>query len=721
MGSDLRRGVGLLLAGLALIAATAPGLFGPEPLLGDLADGASPIGLGLRWLARGLALGGLFFLSAAALRRARDASPREAPAPAPSPSRRVAAGPVSPSAEVLAREAERKGDYARAGALFDGLSDWRTAARCYGKAARVAPAGTPARAAAVQLFALRSFAAGDDVEAIALLTELGEWLAAAELEGKRGNRLGEAELLARGGRLDEAVAQLEGDAPKDAAALCERHGQKARAAELWERAGQDERAAELWLALGERPRAVAAFRRLHDPALGAERLLAEGAIAEAGELWIEAGETRKALEVFRKLGDPAAAAPLLERAGEGFEAARLYLSSGNAEAALQSLERLAPDLRQSVSVRLLAGAAQLKAGRPAEAAATVQALLARGVGQPKLRCEALYLLGLSLLPLKDAGQALACFEQVVAIDPSFRDAGLRLAQLRASGPSGTNGTVFSGRPASPAAPASPSGQLPARYRIEQKLGEGSMGVVYRAQDTVLERPVAVKLLSSALAQNERARGYFLREARVAAALSHPNIVTVYDAGFEGETLYLVMEFLKGQDLEALAERNPTGLPERQALAYAAQVADALAAVHERQVVHRDVKPSNIVRLEGREQVKLMDFGVAHLGAGGEAGPRRKATLIAGTPDFMPPEQLAGGELGPATDLYALGGTLYELLTGQVPFPTPDPTARVGAPPDPRALRPDISERTSQLVRHCLAPRPEDRPQRADELRDALRA
>ena len=442
--------------------------------------------------------------------------------------------------------------------------------------------------------------------------------------------------------------------------------------------------------------------------LGAERLAEAGALAEAAELWIEAGETERAMELMRRLGNPAAAAPLLERAGDGFAAARLHLQQGRAEAALEALERLAPDLKQSDPVRLLAGAAQLRLGRPKDAAATARALVARGPREPRLRCEALYLLGVALEQLRDGPQALACFEQIVAVDAAFRDAGLRLARLR--------GQSKAAEPV-PAA----SGGLPERYRLEAKIGEGSMGVVWRARDTVLDRPVAVKLLADALARHEQARGYFLREARVAAGLSHPHIVTVHDAGFEGETLYLVMEYLRGEDLETLAAKNPRGLPERQAAAFGAQLADALSAVHERGVVHRDVKPSNVLRLERSEHVKLMDFGVAHLAVRSSAEGRRKATLIAGTPDFMPPEQLAGGELGPATDLYALGATLFELLTGEVPFASADPAVRQGPTPDPRALRPELSPALAELLRRCLAPAPADRPQRAAELRDALRA
>ena len=382
---------------------------------------------------------------------------------------------------------------------------------------------------------------------------------------------------------------------------------------------------------------------------------------------------------------------------------------------------LPADQQRADNVRLLLGVAYLKVRKPNEAMEVVRPLVSRGGSDNRMRCEGYYLLGLAYQQATDIPQAIACFEQCLALDHSFRDVPLRLSQLRAM-PAGTYISrppdAPSGAPAA-TTPAQGNSILPLRYLLLAKIGEGAMGTVYKAKDSVLDRPVAIKVLNRSLAESDTARTYFLREARSAAALSHTHIVTVYDAGFEGAVLYLVMEYLEGDDLETLATRDPGGLPEKTALRYAAQVADALANVHSLNIIHRDVKPGNVMLLKGTEKVKLMDFGIAHLAA--PEGQKRKATNVAGTPDFMSPEQLLGQGLGPWTDIYALGGTLYELLTGQVPFPEGDATmhAHNTPAPDPRKIKPGISAATAAIVRACLAKDPKDRPQSAAELRDRM--
>jgi len=206
-----------------------------------------------------------------------------------------------------------------------------------------------------------------------------------------------------------------------------------------------------------------------------------------------------------------------------------------------------------------------------------------------------------------------------------------------------------------------------RYEILGELGRGGMGVVYKARDTHLERVVALKVLSENLRQHPAALKLFLREARSAAALNHPNIVTVFDAGQDGDTDFISMEYLEGSGVDAiLASRGP--LDTRAVASLGMQVCAGLDYAQKQRIVHRDIKASNLF-VTAERVVKIMDFGLAKM----VEEVRRSSTMIGGTPNFMAPEQAAGGAVDHRTDLYALGGTFFELLTGTVPFEKGDVT------------------------------------------------
>ena len=200
-----------------------------------------------------------------------------------------------------------------------------------------------------------------------------------------------------------------------------------------------------------------------------------------------------------------------------------------------------------------------------------------------------------------------------------------------------------------------------KYELAEVIGEGAMGTVYRAVDPALHRDVAIKLMKKSFSNDPHLRDRFEREARAAAGLQHPNIVTVHDFGESKGHLYIVMEYVAGTDLaQLLRSRTPLSLDTR--LGIVVGVLQALGYAHGRGVVHRDVKPANIRVLEdGR--VKIMDFGIAHL-TGSEI---TYSGVVLGTPDYMAPEQVEGRPITPATDIFAVGAVLYELLTHQKPF------------------------------------------------------
>jgi serine/threonine-protein kinase len=200
-----------------------------------------------------------------------------------------------------------------------------------------------------------------------------------------------------------------------------------------------------------------------------------------------------------------------------------------------------------------------------------------------------------------------------------------------------------------------------KYQITDVLGEGAMGVVYRAYDPILDRYLAVKVMSAVIASDQGLRERFMREARAAGSLQHPNVVTIYDFGEAGEHLYIAMEFIEGADLsEVIRRRDPLTLAQR--LDIVIDSLNGLAYAHGRGVVHRDVKPANIrVSAEGRG--KLMDFGIARV----NSSELTKSGEMIGTPQYMAPEQVMGGEISAATDLFSMASVLYELLTYTRPF------------------------------------------------------
>src|SRR5215204_2761597 len=252
----------------------------------------------------------------------------------------------------------------------------------------------------------------------------------------------------------------------------------------------------------------------------------------------------------------------------------------------------------------------------------------------------------------------------------------------------------------------------AAYGLEALLGRGGMGAVYRAEDLRLGRKVALKLLISDLAENERFRERFLRESKIAASLDHAHIVPIYAAGEAEGQLFLAMRFVEGYDLRTLIAREAPLQP-RRALRLLEQVADALDAAHERGLIHRDVKPANVLIAErsGREHCYLADFGLTKQTAS-ISGMTGTGELV-GTVAYVSPEQIRGETIDGRADVYALGCMLYECLVGEAPFARDSDVATLWAhvnepPPSVSASRPDVGREIDGVVARALAKAPTDR-------------
>ena len=253
-----------------------------------------------------------------------------------------------------------------------------------------------------------------------------------------------------------------------------------------------------------------------------------------------------------------------------------------------------------------------------------------------------------------------------------------------------------------------------RYRVVRKLGAGGMADVYLAEDEDLGRRVAIKILNDRHANDEQFVERFRREAKNAAGLSHPNIVSIYDRGEAEGTYYIAMEFLDGRSLkELLIARGP--MPIADAIQYARQILNALRFAHRKGVVHRDIKPHNVM-VDGDGRLKVTDFGIARAGA----SQMTEAGAIVGTAQYLSPEQARGAAVDQRSDLYSIGVVLYEMLTGNVPF-TGDTPVEIAmrhlsdTPRPPSTIRPEIPPDLDMIVLRALAKNPDDRFQTADEM------
>jgi serine/threonine protein kinase len=258
------------------------------------------------------------------------------------------------------------------------------------------------------------------------------------------------------------------------------------------------------------------------------------------------------------------------------------------------------------------------------------------------------------------------------------------------------------------------------YRLISRLGAGGMGEVWRAEDTKLLRQCAIKILPAQLAADPEWKERFMREARSIAQVTHPNIATIYNIEQDGETLFMAMELVEGESLGEMIKRGPM-IP-LDAVRVAAHVADGLGEAHRKGIVHRDVKPDNII--VSSRYVKVLDFGIAkQIGSAADAN-LTQGNMVIGTPHYMSPEQAMGRNVDSRTDIFSLGVVLYEMLSGRKPFTGAAVTETLlkiltQEPTDIARAAAGITPALADVVRRCMRKQPEDRFADCDELRAAL--
>lgn len=531
---------------------------------------------------------------------------------------------------------------------------------------------------------------GNYAEAARLYAQGKEWLRQARALEHAGEREAAAEAYMQAGDYASAAKHFEALGDSTRAALCLQQSSSSpetqrSAAEHFEKSGQYLDAAKLYQELGEFERAATLYAKVKDldPPDLVITMLETAALsvpesdpkrrdflARAAAAAYKLGQHERAARAYDGAGDLKRAADLYERALRRFDlAAAAWTEAGD----LKQVERL---------TELAGGQVEVLRARETRARERGDAALAREIRDEIRKREVKH----PSVPITREDDRNAQTQPLGAVKPKARG-GVKQSMSE----SGT------------------------RYEILSELGRGGMGVVYRARDQLLGRDVALKFLPDD--GNDPTRSaLFRREARAAAALSHPGIVTIFDVGKQEGREFIAMELVDGQPLDRLLEDRGGKLSLLEGLEIAEAVLSALSFAHEANVIHRDLKPSNLMKMRNGG-IKIMDFGLAKKVGHTTGG---QPTMIAGTPAYMPPEQMLGAT-DARSDIFALGATLYELFTGQLPGFEHEPASSARGYPSPRDRESVIPEKLSSLIMRCLTAEPGKRPQTAKEILVDVRA
>jgi len=639
------------------------------------------------------------------------------------------AGRISVAAEMF----EKAGMHLQAGGCYSQCEFHRHAAQAYLKAeawsraagaleavileegARVGSGQDPAKEKELRKLVLQAGKlhehAGDLESAERILEKGGCHGAAAEVALRLEHFSKASELFLRAGDPIKAADALRAVGEEQAAAqiLGEYHrdrGDDEEAAQLLIQAGDYLSAGDLYRKLENHGKAGECYERQGDPAQAAEMFQLGGDYARAASNYERINQFEYAAECCAQLGDVQRQASNLAKAGRMLEAGEILHREEKDDEAIKLLQQVKSDDPGFAAASSLLGDIFCSRGKHTLAIKKLR----QAIGDVELDSDnrdAYYRLATAYEAADEFQEAVDLYEKILTFDYHYKDVEKRLetartkaSQSRAAEPMATTqGTA-----------GPPSGR-PGRYKIEGELGRGGMGIVFKAHDTVLDRPVALKVLPDALKDNPEALKNFLREAKSAAKLNHPNIVTVYDAGEQDGRYYIAMEYVDGTTLKEIVRKrgaiSPNGV-----LHVLLQMCEALAFAHDQKVVHRDVKTANTMWTRDKK-AKIMDFGLAKV----IEEVRNHTTLVSGTPYYMSPEQTLGKNVDHRTDIYSLGVTIFELATGTLPFQEGNvPYHHVHTPPpDPREANPKLPGLLAEVITSCMKKNPDERPQSAGEI------
>ena len=624
----------------------------------------------------------------------------------------------------------RWGQIDRAAKTYVELDEWSKAAELYEKEHQFGTAAVYHLKAGNNSWAARCYARhGRMDKAAELYREMGDVDTAIHILVDAGDFETAAAIQREAGGVDAAVELLlEADRHEDAAAMLREHGQENKAdrllAEHYDDHGEWSRAAERYEALDQTSDALDRHRRAGNHARAGELLQREGNFKEAGAEFKKAKAFEKAAACYEKSDDRREAARQYLLAGMMKQAvdnlllardvvsvAQIYSQSGFAKQALEVLK--VPHTHAQYQAAHVLRARFLERQGDVDGARNELIGVVTRLGLSRQTLGVVFMIAELYTQQGDGQNALRLLERLESRGLRHEDLDRRLAKLRdavektkvasAGGNEDTQISVAAGLPESE------------RYEFQKKLGQGGMGAVYAARDRRLNRRVAIKLLLESDLPSDMARKYFFREAETVAALSHPNIVGIYDYGEIDGRPFIAMEFIEGYDLEQLV-RNGGVLDVGKMVPICGQLASALDYAHQRSIMHRDIKLGNVM-VTVDDLVKLMDFGLAKAIS---ENPDR-SLLVIGTPYYMAPEQIAHEDIDHRVDVYALGILMFRLVTGRLPFETGDVlrSQRYDPPPNPAMYDPKLPKPLVGLILQCLEKRREDRPQICGEIAERL--
>lgn len=554
------------------------------------------------------------------------------------------------------------------------------------------------------------------------------------------------------------------DCKSQAAEWYAKAGEFSRAAELFEEVGNYEKAYEFFRQLGDYERAASNIQRVGDTRTAARHyelvgkyeraaLLYEemGEIPRAAKCYANAGQPLKAAQLYEQLGEDLLAAEFYEQAGEHKQAGQLFRDLEQNERAVENWEKhleehpddpqtayalaqiYAETARYNEAIKVLQSIQEVPEYRRNVLRLMAECFIEKGLYEvaadrlmealgPQWKpqrdnLDLIYDLGIAYERAGRLEEAKDLFSKILAVDYYYRDVLQKLEKTRERLTAARQETQL-------AAVATPNMPDPfavtatgkaekesLRYKIIRKLGQGGMGVVYLALDTRLGRYVAWKVLPAHLAGNPEFQRRLLQEACAIAHIMHPHIVAVYDVVTNPNECFLTMEYVDGPSLRAVLSREKK-LPPALALRYAHQMASALAAAHRAHIIHRDVKPENVMIASATDDVKMVDFGLARLAE--DANITREGCVV-GTVSYMAPEQIMGQKVDGRADLYSLGVVLFEMLAGRPPFVGENVLAQhLHVPAPPLAdLVSDVPAAVEEFVQRCLAKNPDERPSDAE--------
>ncbi len=632
------------------------------------------------------------------------------------------AGKYGKAAEIY----ERAGNLVRASEAHERGKDFQKAGDCLKRqVTELESRGSHYRAASQEMEIARLChragrlfeKAGETREALALYERGGQIRLAAQLAEKLEMHRRAAELYRKAGAVEKAAELYEraGDAREAANLVGDAKlsaGDASSAAEAFVKAGDFLRAAEVFENAGLLDRASSCYEKsgaFREAAEASLRAHSRASTGRAADLFVKAGEPHRAAELYFELSDFDMAAMLFGKAGRHFEAAKAAAEANSEAQMVEHLQRVPPD-----DPNYLTAVRELSRVFESRGWASLAQEKLRNVleGQP---------LGAGNLELWDQlaiaeeaqgnlEEAAAILHKMLAVQYGYPGASERYASLQNRIAEEKKRTeTFQSQ-----APSVVRHEGKRRYELLGMLGKGGMGAVYRAYDHLLGRHVAYKVLGEALARDPAARDQLLQEARAAAQLNHPNVITVFDLGVDQGETFISMELVEGESYQSFL-RGRSWLAIDEALHWLVSVCQGLDHAHGRGIVHRDLKPSNVLLAVDR-RVKILDFGLARRAESGSSDGALGHSM-SGTPKYIPPEAIQGGPIDARSDIYSLGATLYELLLGNAPFTEGNLLMHhLHTPPPPmRPRRSEISQKLEELVFLCLAKSPGDRFQSAGEV------